>query len=173
MTAIRVEVVGAEKLLAAFQRVNPTANPQPVGRALRRIALETQAKATNKIRRGGSLKPARGVLTSRTGTGRRSISTDFSSLPFTSKVGSTLGYMALHEGDGGAGTTVNVPSHAVKSHTRTVVFGRTVSPFSVPGYTVRAHSARYPRRPWLEPAVDEMVPDRASTIIVQEQEAAL
>ena len=165
---IRTELVGADKLIEAFRRLNPEANPAPVGRAMRRIGLETQARATNKMRRGGSLAPAPSVLTSRTGTGRRSISTDFGSLPFVVAVGSPLEYMAVHE----SGGTVSVPAHSVRQHTRTVAFGRTVKPFTVPSHTRRAHTARFPRRPWLEPAVDEMVPERASQIIVDEWSGA-
>ncbi len=161
---VRVEIDGAQRLAAEFARLNPTANPAPVGRAMRRIGLETQRIATGKIRRGGGLKPAPSVLTSRTGTGRRSISTDFSSLPFTVRVGSDLAYMAVHE----FGGSVNVPDHSVRSHTRTVVFGRTVAPFTVPQFNVSSHTARYPRRAWLQPAVDEMVPTRAQAIIVKE-----
>ncbi len=164
--AIRTEVVGGARLAALYARLDIKKNPAPVGRALRRIALETQRIATGKIRRGGSLRPAPTVLTSRTGTGRRSIATDFSSLPFTAVVGSDLAYMAVHE----TGGTVNKPASQVSAHTRTVVFGRTVAPFQVPGYTRGAHTATYPPRPFLGPAVDDMVPGRAQTIIVEEWE---
>ena len=151
----------------ALARLSPDKNPRVLSRSLRRIALETQARATNKIRRGGSLRPAPSVLTSRTGTGRRSISTDLGSLPHSATVGSNLGYMALHE----EGGSITRPAHSVVAHTRTVAFGRKLPRFNVPGYSVRAHSARYPARPWLSPAVDEMVPDRASAIVVDEWES--
>lgn len=165
---ISVKVIGVDKLLAHYQRVNPKANPEIFGRTLRRIVLETQELAANNLIRGGSQAPVSGKLTSRTGTGRRSIGVDFGSLPLSASVGSTLKYMAVHE----TGGTFSVPSHQVGEHTRTVVFGRKVAPFRVPSYTVSGHSARYPARPWLGPAVDKMVPTRAAEILRQEIESA-
>ena len=166
---IRVQMVGVENLLAAYQRVNPKANPEIFGRTLKRIALETQELAANNLIRGGSQAAVSGKLTSRTGTGRRSIGVDFGSLPLSASVGSHLKYMAVHE----TGGTFSVPSHQVAEHTRTVVFGRKVAPFKVPSFTRGGHSATFPARPWLGPAIDRMVPTRAEEILRQEIEGEL
>lgn len=151
---IRATVAGGERFQQALRNASPKTNPRFISQLLRAVALRTQAVAAgDKIRRGGSGPALPDRLTSRTGTGRRSISTNLSPLPRAAEVGSDLSYMAVHE----IGGRINVPGTTVQSHTRTVAFGRKVAPFTVPSHRRRAHSARYPARPWLQPAVDDVV----------------
>ncbi len=169
MTALSVQVTGAAELQAAFDKFTPSKNPRFVSNSLKRITLEVQTNAASfQIRRGGGLAPAPTVLTSRTGTLRRAISTDFGGLPFKATVGNTLKYAALHE----SGGRVNVPRKFVKGHFRTKAFGKTFPRFRVKGFFVNPHKATFPKRPWLQPAVDAIVPRRAQAIVIEEWEGA-
>lgn len=169
MTAIRTTVIGADAFVGAMKRGDPERNPEIFSRSLRRITLLTQKiAAQEKMKRGGQGAPLPNKLTSRTGTGRRSISTDFGALPRAASVGSSLNYMRVHE----EGGTFVASLARVGAHTRTVVFGRTVSPFTVPAYTRSGYSFKMPRRAWLEPAVDDVLP-RAPDIAAEEWERAI
>lgn len=151
---LSVRVVGLEALRRGIRDLTPAQNESIQRNVLRKLALITQRDAAqNQMKRGGKAPPIRGKLTSRTGTGRRSIRTNFGELPRQTSVGSDLKYMALHE----EGGTVSIGSHTVRRHTRRVAFGRNVKPFQVGPYTRGPYSATYPKRPWLRPAVDVAV----------------
>lgn len=155
-----------------FSRLNIKKNSRFVGRFLRRMVLEVQRNAAQEqMIRGGGGPPHPSRLTSRTGTGRRSISVNLAPLPLAAEVGSDLAYMALHE----TGGLVSVPSTQVQSHIRKVVFGRTVAPFTVPAFTRGAFTYRARKRPWLAPAVDAVLrraPDIAVSLWERELESA-
>lgn len=157
MTGVRVETRGNARYREAIQVGGSVRlRAAPTGRALKRIAFETQGKAQNKLRRGGSLAPAPSVLTSRTGTGRRAIGVDLASLPTSAATGSALGYMAGHE----TGGNFRVRAQRRRSRKGNV-------------HRVRAHRRRVPKREWLRPAVDDIIPNRASAILVEEHEREL
>lgn len=161
---IRISVSGGDKYGRALKRLTPSQNAKVKSDGLRKIALEVQRIAAGeKIIRGGKQAPHRSRLTSRTGTGRRSIRTNFSGLPNVSVVGSDLIYMAVHE----QGGPFSFRASTVRSHTRRVAFGKRLAPFTVPSHTRRAHTARYPRRQWLEPAVDDVVPRKSERIMAE------
>tara|TARA_Y100000310_G_scaffold336656_1_gene421795 strand:+ start:807 stop:1346 length:540 start_codon:yes stop_codon:yes gene_type:complete len=159
---VRTKLTGGEALARALERAHPSSQ-RIAGDVLRKLALHTaKIAAEDKIKRGGVRKFAFGVgvskplpnkLTSRTGTGRRSIGVNLAPLPNAAEVGSDLEYMAVHE----AGGRINIPRKFVKAHFRTVAFGRKVGRFRVGGFYVNPHKANYPRRPWLEPAVDDVL----------------
>lgn len=153
-TTIRVEGIG--RFFDALARLSPQQRPELARSFLLSAALLIQRHAAeDTIIRGGKGPPHPTRLTSRTGTGRRSISVDRSGLPSFIAVGSDLGYMALHE----TGGTVHMPATEVSESTRSVAFGRRVAPFKVPAHLRRGHFALYPPRPWLAPAVDLSYPE--------------
>lgn len=139
MASIRVEVDGLQKVRTVLLGINPERQPAWVRRALTKGGLLVQREAAqNQIRRGGSGPPLAHRLTSRTGTGRRSIRVDRGGLPrFFVDIGSDLAYMRVHEGGG----TVQR-----KAHTRRSRLGNL--------HSVRAHQATYPARPYLQPALE-------------------
>ena len=64
-------------------------------------------------------------------------------------LGSNVEYAAQHE----YGETVRIPSH---SRTITQAFGRPITPTT---FTVKAHDAKFPERPFLQPAIEDTIPD--------------
>ncbi len=145
-------LVNADKFTRALRSTSPRENVKIVSDLLRTLAFNTQSiAAQKKIIRGGSGPAVKGKLTSRTGTGRRSIGVDLSGAPRFAEVGSSLGYMALHE----TGGRVNIPRKFVKGHFRTQAFGKTFDRFRVKGFFVNPHKANFPPRPWLAPAVKD------------------
>jgi len=150
---VRTKLTGGEALARALERAHPSSQ-RIAGDVLRKLALHTaKIAAEDKIKRGGKSPALPNKLTSRTGTGRRSIGVNLAPLPNAAEVGSDLEYMAVHE----AGGRINIPRKFVKAHFRTVAFGRKVGRFRVGGFYVNPHKANYPRRPWLEPAVDDVL----------------
>lgn len=135
---VRVVVTGEKTLNRVLRNINPRENPEFVRRALTKGGLFIQRNAAEKqIKRGGRGRPLPDRLTSRTGTGRRSIRTDRGGLPrFFIDIGSDLKYMQLHE----TGGTVSVRAHSRRGRK-----GGT--------HRVRAHSATFPARPYLAPAI--------------------
>lgn len=169
-----VNTTGGPEYTRMLRSAGPRDNPRIMSLALRQIALLTQSISTReKIHAGGRSVPLPRALTSRTGTGRRSIRTDFSKLPGEAAVGSDLKYMSAHEEGGSFSVKASkVGPSKVKSHKRTKAFGKTFSPFKVPAHTRKAHSRKahtlkLPRRAWLEPAVDDVVPRRAEEIVAK------
>jgi len=161
---VKTELKGAVEYSRQLTSLIPSKNPKIRAVGLRALALEVQTvSAREKIKRGGKGAPLKSKLTSRTGTGRRSIRTDFSRLPGQSAVGTDLRYMAAHE-KGGA---FSVKASTVSAHTRTKAFGKTVKPFKVPKYKRKAYTLNLPKRPFIEPAVDQVVPSRAQQIFLR------
>ncbi len=126
--AIKIRVDGGANLTRVMNNIDPSRNPEFVRRALIKGGLLVQKNAAEKqIKRGGRAKPLPNKLTSRSGTGRRSIRTDRSGLPrFFVDIGSDLKYMQLHE------------------------TGGTVTRRSSKGNT---HQATFPPRPYMAPAL--------------------
>lgn len=122
--------------------------------ALDEMALKVQENATrSQIIRGGSERPHPSRLTSRTGTGRRSVRVNRAA-GLVRDIGTDLVYMGLHE----LGGVASIGPTTIPRHTRRVVFGRTVRPFSVGPYQRAGYTARFPRRAYLEPALEAMTP---------------
>jgi phage gpG-like protein len=139
--ALSVDVKGIKELERIFARVKPSTNPRWVTRALISAALLVQkVAAEEKIRRGGTGPPVAGILTSRTGTLRRSIAVDRTDVPRSVSVGTHLVYGEVHE-LGWSGT------QNVKAYTRR------------DGARVKAHSRKmdFPPRPFLKPALEDSV----------------
>ena len=161
--SMKVTVTGGKEFEDALRRLPPRENAKVKSLGLRAVALAVQANAAKlQMFPGGKGPPRANQLTSRTGTGRRSIRTNFAKLPGESQVGSDLKYMAAHE----AGGQFTIKSHSVREHTRKFAFGKKLAPFKVPTFTRKAHSATFPKRPWLQPAIDEIVPSKAERIMV-------
>lgn len=153
MISVSVSVTGLQEVRDLLSRINPAQSPGIVRQSLRKAALRVQSVAASEsIIRGGKQRPHPTRLTSRTGTGRRSIGVDYGELPARVSIGSALGYMALHE----QGGTVLVPGSIVAAHRRKTAFGKRVKPFTVPQHYRSAHSATFPPRPWLAPALDKV-----------------
>lgn len=165
MIAVTVSVTGIEAVRKVLALVSPAQSPAIIRDALRKSALRVAAVAAkDEIIRGGKQPPHPTRLTSRTGTGRRSIGVDFphtdpeiatigSQLrPSSVRIGSFLGYMALHE----TGGEVLVRGAIVRAHMRKSAFGKRRKPFQVPQHYRSAHSANFPARPWLAPAVTKV-----------------
>jgi len=94
--------VGATIDASAFERAlkmsSPRKSPEIVRELLTQLALRNAAISASKhMKRGGKQPPVPGILTSRTGTGRRSIRVNLSGLPRVAETGSDLIYMAFHE----------------------------------------------------------------------------
>lgn len=157
MPNVKVTVVGGEEVRRMLRRLSPAQNQAIFRKSLTDCARLVASNARTKQIMGGGQK-AKGVqikphptrLTSRTGTLRRSISTNWYRKPEAIDIGSDLKYGAVHE-HGYSGPVT------IKEHTRKIrqAFGRRITPREV---TVHAHSrikVTYPRRPFLEPAVDD------------------
>ena len=140
MVQLRLELRNDEALRRLLENIDPGESPAWVMRALVAAGLRVQRNAaTKQIRRGGKGKPLPRKITSRTGTGRRSIRVDRGGLNrLFVDVGSDLAYMAVHETGG---------TFLRRAHTRLTPSGGLAR--------VRAHSATFPQRPWLAPALDE------------------
>ena len=99
--ALRISVQGLDELHERLDRINPKKNTAWVARALVKSALRVQEiAAKDKIKRGGKGPPVPGILTSRTGTLRRSIRVNRSPLPWAVEIGTDLVYGAVHEHGG-------------------------------------------------------------------------
>lgn len=166
---------GQKEIARLMSKVDPKRDGARWQRAalLRAALLVQKIAAKEKIRRGGATKTGQrralpNVLTSRTGTLRRSIAVDRAPLPGAVDVGTALGYGAVHE----IGGTFTIPRHQVDAHTRRIVFGRRVAPFNVGPYSRGPYSARYPKRPFLVPALEETIP-KLPRIFVEEIQKVL
>ena len=99
--ALSISVQGLDELHERLDRIMPSKNSAWVARALVKAALRVQEiSAKEKILRGGKGPPVPGILTSRTGTLRRSIRVNRSPLPWAVEVGTDLVYGAVHETGG-------------------------------------------------------------------------
>ena len=154
MVALKVTLSGMPELRAALARMNPAQNKRILVNSFKEGAKQIQRiAAKEKIKAGGKGPPELHRLTSRTGTGRRSIRINRGPLPHAIEVGTDLGYMALHE----LGGTADHKSVVVKEHTRKMAFGKKRKPFTVPLHFRSGYSAEYPARPFLAPALDDVV----------------
>lgn len=165
--AIKVTVEGDRELRAWIKRLDMP--PAVMSRGLKGIAFEVQGETTKRQivaggrGKGAALKALARRVSSRTGTLRRSIRVNRGGLPRFIEVGSDLGYAAVHE----FGGRVRFSASRVKSHTRTVAFGRSVGPYTVPSYIRSAYSASYPKRAFLAPALAKIAP-RMPEIMLRE-----
>ena len=173
--ALQVSIEGQKELQRLMARLDPKRQGVRWQRAalLRAGLLVQKTAAQKKIRRGGatrkgSSRPLLGVLTSRTGTLRRSIRVDRGPLPGAIDIGTGLTYGGVHE----LGGVYGIGRHSVSAHTRNVVFGKRVAAFTVPRHSRGPYSARFPRRPFLAPALEEITPQLPS-IFVKEIEKEL
>jgi phage gpG-like protein len=99
--SLSISVQGAEDLHERLNRINPKTNPAWVRRSMLKSGLRVQEIASKeKILRGGKGPPVLGILTSRTGTLRRSIRVNRSPLPWAVEIGTDLIYGAVHESGG-------------------------------------------------------------------------
>jgi hypothetical protein len=168
MVAITVKTSGLNELQADLRRLNPKENVQITSKGFEDIAFAIQRNAANKqIVAGGrgkknAVPPLPSKLTSRTGTGRRSIRVNRGPLPRAIEIGTDLKYMSLHEVGGSADHKTGV----VREHKRKVVFGKKVKPFIVPAHFRSGYTADYPKRSFLEPAYEAIRP-RMGEIIVK------
>ena len=133
---VEIRITG-DDFTASLRKMNPKFNPGKfVTRTLVRsgqlIQVNTQTKT---IRRGGKGPPLPDSLTSRTGTLRRGQHVNTVS-PTIVDVGTDIEYGPVHE----QGGPVRIPAH-----TRRGPSGKR--------HTVKAHTARFPPRKFLEPAV--------------------
>ena len=154
MASIRIVNGGDRELRRVIRGIDPETNPRYIRQALRKGGLLIQRNAARKqIKPGGKGPPERTRLTSRTGTGRRSIRVDRGGLTnFFVDIGSDLKYMQLHE----VGGTVQR-----RQHTRQLAGGTLV--------TVRAHSATFGARPYLAPALDAVERDLEALFVTAMQ----
>lgn len=136
---IQIRVVNPrelQKISRAIRRIDPRKNVKIINDGLKAGALRVKRNAQQRqMKRGGSGPPLPSRLTSRTGTGRRSINVDRSGLPRHIDVGPNVRYMATHEFGG---------TFTVRSHSRSKPSGGRAR--------VKAHSRTVPRRAYLEPA---------------------
>ena len=166
MAAFEVKVTGSEAVTRLLERITPSKRPGIWRDILGGIGGEIVYSAQKESLIGGSRffgapgpRGGRGKLTNakadphrltnRSHVGQRSILLDASNLPRSVTVGSDRVYMAMHE----SGGRVTIPQHDVREHTRSSAFGKKRKPFTVPDYTVSSHTAKYPARPWLAPAI--------------------
>ena len=125
---VSLSLWGERELVRSLRRIDPTKRAGLMRGWLLESGFSVQRSAQREqMISGGSALPHPKRLTSRTGTGRRSITLDRSELPRAVNVGTGLGYMALHE-EGGV---------ARKVSSRGTAF-----------------TARYPARPYLKPALE-------------------
>lgn len=158
-SGFRVEVTGQGSVVKGLEEMNPGLNRKITNPAMVESALLVlRIAAQGKIVRGGAkgASPRAGVLTSRTGRLRSSLSlksggVDKSRLPRNISVGSNVKYAGVHE----FGGTVRTGASRVRAHTRTNAFGKNVAPFKVPAHSRKAHSKKYPKRAYLAPALDQ------------------
>lgn len=111
--------------------MDPTRRVSILRTWLLQSALVVQREAQDQIIRGGSAPPHPTRLTSRTGTGRRSITVDRTGVPRFIEIGPkgvAEKYMSLHERGG-------VVRRVSRAGT--------------------AHSATYPARPYLKPGLEK------------------
>lgn len=147
---LTAKLVGTAELKRALDRLDPSQQGQAMGKALVESAsLVGRIASREKIKPGGTGKPKRGKLTSRTGTLRGSIAVGFVSfqgdISFIT-VGTDLIYGAVHENGG----TFSVRSHSRKSRKSSGISRR----FARSGtHNVKSHSRKVPRRSFMRPAL--------------------
>lgn len=113
---LHADITGAQEYLKALSRLSPKQNTKIMVDSLTECALRVQENAAKKQILGGGqkaigvqIKPHPTKLTSRTGTLRRSISTNRQPLPLAIEVGTDLIYGRIHEIDGAGKAKVRRP----------------------------------------------------------------
>ncbi len=140
-------VIDRQRFNQAFvlvEAISPGKNPQIWNKALLRLGLAIQEDARlNQIKRGPSIKaaPLKSQLTRRTGQLAGTIRPDVSKIPRELDVFTDSPYGGVHE----FGGLIAIPAHS-----RTSKKGNT--------HKVKSHTARFPKRPFLEPALEAVVP---------------
>jgi hypothetical protein len=148
---IGLKVEGLEVARRVIRNISPKNNSDFVQAALVTSALLVQDNAAfHQIIRGGKDAPVKKRLTSRSGTGRRSIRVDRKKELFI-EIGSDLIYMKNHE----TGGTFLVPAHNVRSHKRKNSLARRGKRIvTVKAHRRKSHNIKFPARPFLLPALD-------------------
>lgn len=151
---ITVKIVGGEELKRKLAKLDPAQNLAIMRKSLLEIAFEIQTVASKvMIVPGGENRrdksPLRNRLTSRTGTLSGSIATDRTHLPGAVEVGTHLKYGAVHEFGG---------TFPVKAHTRR-------NRVSGGNHAVQAHTATFPPRPFMQPALARVKPKMTGIIL--------
>lgn len=127
-----------------IDRLSPGANPRIWKTALTRMAGQVANTAKTKTivsGRGLKSKPLPRKLSFRLGQLAGSIIPDFAQIPKRVLVVTHAPYGGVHEG----GLTVTVPAHSASNDRGT-------------SWIVRQHTARFPRRPFLAPALVDSGP---------------
>ena len=153
-TGLVVTVTGTEPFMAALARVSAPKVDRALSAALTKCALVVQRVAADEKIVHGAAKgqaPLPDKLTARHGGAGLvgSLGIDKRSLPASAHVGSALVYAPVHE----LGLTTSVPSHTRRRGSTT--------------YRVSAYRARYPKRPYLAPALAAAA-DRFPAIFIAE-----
>lgn len=135
-----VEIVNLDSLLDGIRNLSIEEQRSAFTSALTQSGFIIARNAQNQMIRGGKQKPVDDKLTSRTGTGRRSIRSDRPEVKKGSsfvEVGTDLKYMSAHETGG---------IFIKKAHTRVLESGKVVK--------VKSHPLLLPQRSFLEPGAE-------------------
>jgi len=149
MPVVNIRIEGGKRLRKALDRLDPAANHRIFRKSLRQAALllATNAKHRQIAKGGGAVKPGR--LTNRSGWLKDSIGPNYHGLPIYVEVGTKVPYAAVHE----FGGTYKIKTHRAKSK-------RTGE-----SWTVKAHTAHFPERPFLAPALNAIAPKIPGIVI--------
>lgn len=160
---VSVRVVGVQEIVDRLGGLKPGKHKRWLRKAMTDAALAIQAEAAeNQIVRGrGEAAPLADKLSRRTGRLGGSIAVDRGGLPFSVSTGTDVVYGLLHE----LGGTVSYTRKARKSKRVGPRKGKT-----------RAFDtnvvAKFPARPFLQPALDVVSPRFASIFVRRWKEAS-
>jgi len=153
MNGARINLRDSKRIRAFLDDLDPATRGSVSDQALESIArlTEQRAKEVEIVRGRGrnteTSPPLPKQLSFRSGRLSGSISTDTSQRPKQFVVGSTVVYAPVHE----LGLSVSVPAH-----NRTNADGKR--------YRVKAHKAKFPKRPFLEPAATHVISTQAEKV---------
>ena len=152
---VRVTVTGTREFETFLRRLGASGRTGVRSRVLAKIgrATERESKETRFVRGRGKAKALSDILSRRTGRLQDSISTDETGLPNRVEVGTSVEYGPIHE----LGLTVRRPIGPSKRDRKA---GR------LKGF------AKYPRRPFLQPAAEAVIAEQAPKIMRDELERA-
>lgn len=134
-----VVLVNEKDLIRQIRKLSLEEQRTAQSTILKQIGLLVARNSQNAMRRGGKGPPLPRKLTSRTGTGRRSIRSDRPRIRkglSSVDVGTDLKYMSAHETGG---------SFTRRAHARRSSTGKT--------HRVRSHRIRFPERAFLKPGL--------------------
>ncbi len=153
-SGVRLNIADSARLKRYLGKLDPKSRASISAQVLEAIARETSFDArTRHILRGrGDAKPVKKRLTWRSGDLSRSIEVDISQLPARSIVGSRLRYAPVHEQGG---------TFSIKAHRRKNRPGKRGGFGGGRSHKVKAHTAKFPRRPYLAPANKFVMEKRA------------